>query len=132
MKHTRRFLLLPILSLLLLFPTTAFLCGVERWKVKTCKDTTVNRLFVGNNISSGLRSAQQTDIETLIGLPRPAGTLANTRAATAERKIWVIEAILTDYKKETGAHGDSDYHLALEDEDGNTMIAEIPDKGCVT
>ncbi|HJP91560.1 MAG TPA: hypothetical protein VJ875_06365 [Pyrinomonadaceae bacterium] len=132
MKHTRRFVLLSVLALLLIFPTTAFLCGVERWKVKTCKDTTVNRLFVGNDTSNSLRTPQHTDIETLIGLPRPAGTPGNTRVATAERKIWVIEAILTDYKQELGAHGDTDYHLALEDDDGNTMIAEIPKQSCVT
>src|ERR1044072_4782287 len=109
MKNTRRFLLLPVLSLLLAFPTTAFLCGTERWKVKTCKDTTVNRLFVGNDTSNVLRTPQHTDIETLIGLPRPSGTLANTRVSIAERKMWVIEAFLTDYKQETGAHGDTDY-----------------------
>lgn len=132
MKRTRRFLLVPVLAFLLLFPTTAFLCGVERWKVKTCKDSTVNRLFAGNDTANSLRTPQHTDIETLIGLPRPAGTLGNTRASTAERKIWVIEAFVTDYKQETGAHGDTDYHLALEDEDGNTMIAEIPKPSCVT
>src|ERR1043166_872052 len=103
MKHTRRFSFFFVFALLLVFPTTALLCGVERWKVKTCKDTTVNRLFVGNDIHNALRTPQHTDIETLIGLPRPVGTPGNTRVATAERKIWVIEAILTDYKQELGA-----------------------------
>lgn len=131
MKYTRRFLIVPFLALLLVFPTSAFLCGVERWKVKTCKDTTVNRLFVGNNTANGLKSPVPTDIVTLAGLPRPS-TLGNTRAASAERKIWVIEAILTDYKEERGAHGDTDYHLAIADDDGNTMIAEIPKPSCVT
>jgi hypothetical protein len=49
----------------------------------------------------------------------------------AERKIWVIEATLTDYKEERGAHGDTDYHLALKD-GTRTMIAEIPKPTCVT
>jgi hypothetical protein len=131
MGHARRLFLLLIVGLFLALPTTAFLCGVERWKLKTCKDTTVNRLFVHNNINDGLKTAEHTDIVTLAGLPRPS-VLGNTRAATAERKIWVIEATLTDYKEEKGSTGDNDYHLALKDDDGNAMIAEIPKPTCVT
>jgi len=131
MKSIRRFLILITLSLVVVFPATALLCGVERWKVKTCKDTTVNRLFVGNSITNPLKSPQHTDIVTLSGLARPS-MLGNTRAATAERTIWVIEATLTDYKEEKGSTGDNDYHLALKDDDGNTMIAEIPKPSCVT
>lgn len=38
-----------------------------------------------------------------------------------------VNATLLEYKFED----DSDYHLVLQDENGNTMIAEIPNPGCV-
>jgi hypothetical protein len=43
----------------------------------------------------------------------------------------VIEATLTEFKMEAGPHGDSDYHLVLKDQGGQTMIAEIPSPKCV-
>jgi hypothetical protein len=42
-----------------------------------------------------------------------------------------IEATLFDYKEEAGAHGDSDYHLAIKDSAGRTVIAEIPKPDCL-
>jgi len=44
---------------------------------------------------------------------------------------FVVDATLTDYKLESGATGDSDYHLVLMDEQGNTIVAEIPSPTCV-
>jgi len=45
--------------------------------------------------------------------------------------VFVVNATLTDYKLETGATGDSDYQLVLMDDQGNTMVAEIPSPSCV-
>lgn len=43
----------------------------------------------------------------------------------------MVSATLTDYKLEGGSAGDSDYHLVLQDDQGNTMVAEIPSPACV-
>jgi hypothetical protein len=42
-----------------------------------------------------------------------------------------VNAILKEFKIETGSTGDSDYHLVLTDDQGKTMIAEIPSPSCV-
>lgn len=133
MKLTKRFLVLSIVTLATIFPVTALLCGVERWPVKVCKDTQVKKLFQNNNVSSGqLNPAVNTNVSALRALPVPAGALANTRKGSGETTIWTIDATIFKYKKEGGAHGDSDYHLAIKNAAGKTMIAEIPDPGCLT
>lgn len=48
-----------------------------------------------------------------------------------ETSVFVIDAMLTDYKLKTGSSGDSDYHLVLKDQNGKTMVAEIPSPACV-
>jgi hypothetical protein len=58
--------------------------------------------------------------------------LGNARLGPPEATLWVIEATITDYKRECRATGDQDYHLALKDDAGRTMIAEIPDPHCLT
>jgi hypothetical protein len=44
-----------------------------------------------------------------------------------ETTVWVVDATLTLYREED----DSDYHLILRDQAGNTMITEIPLPSCV-
>src|SRR5262249_31059562 len=48
-----------------------------------------------------------------------------------EDTVFVVNATLTAYRWEGGSTGDSDYHLVLEDDQGSTMVAEIPDPTCV-
>jgi hypothetical protein len=95
-------------------------CGSERWSVKTGSDA----------------DAQQIDLTTVYGagvgdlgaLPRPTYIPSNGRADWVEFTMWQVYATLVEFKRET----DSDYHLVLMDDYGNTMIAEIPQPSCVS
>jgi hypothetical protein len=98
-------------------------CGKERWSVKTGTDSDAG--------SVNLSSPQSTTIGQLIALTPPSPIPAANRFAPTEKTVFVVNATLTDYKLEGGAKGDSDYHLVLQDEQGHTMIAEIPFPGCV-
>jgi hypothetical protein len=98
-------------------------CGQERWSVKTGTDA--------DSGSVDLTSPQKTTIAQLIALTPPRPIPASTRFSPTEKTVFVVNATLTDYKLEGGWHGDSDYHLVLQDEQGNTMVAEIPSPGCV-
>ncbi len=53
--------------------------------------------------------------------PAPDHLPATKRIAPYELKVWVVDATLTSYKVEDDPNtGDSDYHLVLADESGNT------------
>ncbi len=99
-------------------PTATPNCGVERWAVKTGTDADAL------NISF---ASQTTTIATMRGWTPPASIPMNSRVAPAETTVWTVNATLVEYKFED----DSDYHLVLQDESGNTIIAEIPNPGCV-
>ena len=98
-------------------------CGVERWSVKTGTD--------GDSGHVDLSNSQVANIAQLIAIQPPNPLPKDTRFAPTETTLFVVNATLTDYKLETGATGDSDYHLVLMDEQGNTMVAEIPSPTCV-
>src|SRR5439155_7697209 len=49
------------------------------------------------------------------------------RIKPTETTVWVTTAFFTAYAPEA----DSDYHLAVADEQGRTMIVEIPSPDCV-
>lgn len=98
-------------------------CGKERWSVKTGTDSDAG--------SVNLSSPQSTTIAQLIALTPPNPIPATNRFAPTETTVFVVNATLTDYKLEGGAKGDSDYHLVLRDDQGHTMVAEIPFPGCV-
>ena len=94
-------------------------CGVERWAVKT-----------GTDADSGLVSLAQvtpTIIPTLTALAAPATLPASNRVAPTETTVFQLTCTLVEFKAET----DNDYHLVLSDGAGHTMIAEIPNPGCV-
>ncbi len=94
-------------------------CGVERWSVKTGTDPDAP--------SVNLNSATPTTINNLTGLPKPNRIPPTSRLQPTETTVWTVSATLTGYKVEN----DSDYHLVISDDAGNTMIAEIPDPSCV-
>ncbi|PYT96211.1 MAG: hypothetical protein DMG38_24655 [Acidobacteria bacterium] len=98
-------------------------CGKERWSVKTGTDSDAGTV--------NLSSPQSTTIGQLISLTPPNPIPMANRFAPTETTVFVVNATLTDYKLEGGAKGDSDYHLVLKDDQGHTMVAEIPFPGCV-
>src|SRR6266446_6652870 len=98
-------------------------CGAERWSVKTGTDADAQRV--------DLAHPRSVSISSLIALPAPHPIPKTTRVEPTETTVFVVDATLTDYKLEGGAHGDSDYHLVLRDNQGNTMVAEIPLLACL-
>ncbi len=93
-------------------------CGVERWAVKTGTDA---------DASSVNQASQSTTIATMRSWTPPSPIPANNRVSPYETNLVTVNATLLEYKFED----DSDYHLVLQDQNGNTIIAEIPYPGCV-
>lgn|GEM_PF-787247 len=92
-------------------------CGTDRWPVKTSTDSDaslVSRLVVPTTIAY-LRS---------IPAPRPLPQMS--RVGPVEETIYSVTATLIAFKSDD----DSDYHLVLSDEEGRTIIAEIPSPAC--
>lgn len=97
-------------------------CGVERWSVKVGTDPDVNLV--------DLNHAVPTTIFDLGSIPAPVdppGPPDNARVAPTETTVYVVNALMTFYKKET----DVDYHIVLQDPAGHTLIAEIPNPACI-
>lgn len=96
-------------------------CGVERWSVKTGTDPDAALVDL---------TPVPTTIPFLSSFTAPAdppGPPSNARIGPAETTVYVINAIMTLYKKEA----DVDYHIVIRDVSGNTMITEIPCPCCV-
>ena len=99
-------------------PAQANACGVERWHVKTGIDPDSKLVS---------RVAKAATVASLVALHRPAaGSDPNSRSRPVEVTRYRLHGIITAYKTE----GDSDVHLVLSDK-GKTLIAEIPNPGCV-
>jgi hypothetical protein len=94
-------------------------CGVERWQVKTGTDSDAG--------SVNLSSSTPNTIASLTALAKPSTIPPTSRIQPTETTLWSLNATLTEYKLE----GDSDIHLVIVDENGDSMIAEIPDPNCV-
>ena len=120
MKYAGRWWLLVIPALLLTLRCEARgQCGVERWTVKTGTDSAAS--------SIDLTSTSPTTISTLVALSAPHPIPPTSRVSPTETTVWTLNATLVEFKLES----DSDYHLVLSDDAGNTMIAEIPSPSCV-
>src|SRR5438552_370475 len=115
------YLSLPCIVLLLVFlpSRTSAQCGVERWSVKTGTDPDAGLV--------NLSSSTTTTISKLSALTPLDPIPDNQRVQPNETSVWVLNATL---QKFVLAY-DSDYHMVLADDAGHTMIAEIPDPGCV-
>jgi hypothetical protein len=87
----------------------------QRWSVKTGADPGAGNL-VGQVPAA-------TTIAALRALAVPAVLPPDGRSQGAEETVWELSATLTGYKRES----DGDYHLVIADDQGSTMIAEIPD-----
>ena len=93
-------------------------CGVERWSIKTGTDAAAK--------SINLAAAKPVSIASLRSLAKPT-SYPNSRIGTVEKTVYQIDATLTKYKSES----DGDLHLVLSDANGQTLIVEIPDPGCM-
>jgi len=87
----------------------------HRWSVKTGADAGAEQL-VGQVPTA-------TTVADLRALAVPAILPPDGRSVGAEQTVWQLSATLTGFKHET----DGDYHLVIADDQGMTMIAEIPD-----
>jgi Lamin Tail Domain len=94
-------------------------CGVERWSIKTGTD--VDAFLVDLNV------VLPTTIAEMRNWTAPSPIPLTTRVAPQERTVYAVSGTLTDYRLED----DSDYHLVIRDEAGNTIITEIPCPCCV-
>ena len=94
-------------------------CGVERWSVKTGGDPDAVNVDLNNPVP--------TTIANLRSLTPPSTPPDNARFGPAENTVYVIRATMTLFKLET----DVDYHIVVQDENGNTMVTEIPCPCCV-
>ena len=90
-------------------------CGVERWDVKTLKD-------------AGAKKINFKPVASTVAALRliPAAVMPTARVA-AEMNTYTVSATVTSFKQEA----DSDIHLAVKDDTGNTMIFEMPAKQCL-
>jgi hypothetical protein len=99
-------------------------CGKERWSVKTGTDSDAQQV--------DMTTQNTTTIDDMRSWEAPDHPPSKRRIAPHELEVYVIEATLIAYKEENDPHtGDSDYHLVLADESGDTIIAEIPSPTCV-
>lgn len=93
-------------------------CGVERWSVKTGTDADARLVNL---------TPQPTTIAAMRSWSPNGPIPSNNRIAPYETTVWTINATLVEYKLED----DSDYHIVVKDDAGNTIITEIPAFGCV-
>jgi|GEM_PF-1693784 len=97
-------------------------CGIERWTVKVGVDPDAGSVDINNPVP--------TTIANLRTFPAPAdppGPPDNARVFPWEGTVYTINGTLTLYKKET----DVDYHIVIQDEQGNTVVTEIPSPACI-
>ncbi|HEV8229763.1 MAG TPA: hypothetical protein VGQ86_07380 [Candidatus Limnocylindria bacterium] len=97
----------------------AVTCGKARWPVKTGTDQ--------DRASIDLAHVVPTTIAALRGLSAPSPRPQDRRVTSTETTVFSITAFITHYKKEP----DSDYHIVIADENGLTMVTEIPHPSCV-
>jgi hypothetical protein len=116
--------------------SVAIHCGVERWAVKTGTDGDVTKIDLSHpkkvTVSDlqALHNGQSFSKKELESHPAD-------RDDPAETQVFSLEATVIAYKVEAGAHGDSDYHIVLQDDScaggktNCTVVAEIPNPPCV-
>ncbi|MBS1903442.1 MAG: hypothetical protein JSS75_07055 [Bacteroidetes bacterium] len=96
-------------------PTDTAECGTERWHVKSLADADTSLI--------DFATIHPSTVAAEIAIPKP--TSPDSRLQI-ERDVIEVSAHLTSYKRED----DGDLHLVLQDDSGQTMIAEIPSATC--
>lgn len=95
-------------------------CGRERWNVKTATDSAAGQIKL---------APVKSTVGALGALPSTnPGNLDQPRDPNVESTVYEVTAELVEAKREA----DSDFHLVLKDEEGHTMIAEIPNAPACT
>jgi len=94
-------------------------CGVERWSIKTGTDSDALLVNLNKPVPTTIGEMRSWSIPNPIPL--------NNRAEPRELTLYAVSGTLTDYKRED----DSDYHLVIRDQAGNSIITEIPCPCCV-
>ncbi len=97
---------------------TATQCGFERWPVKTLTDLRAGQVNL---------APKSATVEELAALPVPDGFGRDAERLEPEFQTYTVVATLVEFRQET----DSDIHLVIVGESGQSMIAEIPDPTCV-
>jgi hypothetical protein len=92
----------------------------ERWSVKTGSDAGAQALVN--------QAPTPSTIAELTAQPVPAFLPHDARSAGAEETVYQLTATLQAF----GREADGDYHMVIADDQGTTMIAEIPDPGDIT
>jgi hypothetical protein len=92
----------------------------ERWSVKTGSDPDAQGL-------TG-QAPTATTIAQLTALSVPPVLPPDGRSDGAEKTVWQLTATLQAF----GGESDGDFHMVLADDQGKTMIAEIPNPGDIT
>lgn len=92
-------------------------CGIERWPVKT-----------GTDPDASLVSASviPTTLAHLRALPVVRPLPQERRLAPVETTTYSVTATLVEYRRTA----DSDYQLVLADEEGRTILVELPSPMC--
>src|SRR5882724_8320397 len=120
MKSKRILWLSSVCVVLLVFlpGRTSAQCSGESWPVKIGTDADASLV--------NLSSTSPTTIAALAGISVPSTLPDSARVQPTETTVWVLNATLVKYVRSF----DSDYHMVISD-GTRTMIAEIPDPGCV-
>lgn len=114
-----------LLALATASSTVSGRCGVQRWSVKIGTDPQAAAIDLTPTPTT---IAFLTD---LTRFPAPAHWPPPSRIAPEETTLWTLDETLDSYKWENSpTDGDSDYHLFIKDDAGNTMVAEIPFPNC--
>jgi hypothetical protein len=92
----------------------------ERWSVKTGADADAQALTN--------QAPTSTTIAQLTALPVPGFLPPDGRSDGAEKTVYQLTATLQAF----GREADGDYHMVIADDQGTTMIAEIPDPSDIT
>lgn len=95
-------------------------CGRDRWPVKTLSDRDVSRINF---------TPRRSTVRALARLRPPTARPADRRTSVAERRVYCIEALITEIPR---PQEDGDLHVILSDpvDPENTIIAELPDPRC--
>jgi hypothetical protein len=109
-----------ILIFLISFVNTYSQCGKERWDVKTLTDPDTSLINWNDTIKTTI--AEQCDTDKF--KPIKKGKYVTRKAN--ETQLYEITAYIIGCKLES----DKDYHVVISDENGNTMIVEIPSPEC--